>query len=167
MWTQSTKQSSKDFNTVSCSILLEKLVLGPVLFTVFIDIWMRGLIECSCGKFENDNKLEGSADKLPESRKALQRNLDSLDQWTVLARQNTGSCTSVRKTPCNTTDFGQNVWTTTWWKRIQQAVSQHEPTYNMYNHFQKTQSSPKKNHWITPTWSPYLSDFSYSIFFWL
>ena len=80
----------------------------------------------------------------------------------VSARQSTGSCTSVKTTPGNTTDFGQNVWTTTWWKRIEQLanMSQHIICTIIF----KKNLLGKKNHWIAPAWSPYLSDFSYSTF---
>ena len=99
------------------------LVLESILLKIIINDLDVG-IQLAFGKFSDDTMLGGNVN-LPESRKALQRNLGRLDQWAEDNRKKFKRDQALdpelrpQKTPHNAMDLGQSGWQGAWRKGIQ------------------------------------------------
>ena len=84
---------------VNSSVSRWRLVLGPVLFNIFVGDMDSG-IKCTLCKFADDAKLSGAVDML-EGRDATQRDLDRLERWAH------GNLMKFNKAKCKVLHLGQ------------------------------------------------------------
>lgn len=103
----------------SCRLVIsgvfQGLILGHILFNIFMVIWTGGPdVECKFCMFGENIKLGGSID-LPEE--------GPTERYGQLGQRTGANCISINKTKCQTLCFGHNNPMLQMWGRVAEKLS--------------------------------------------